>query len=159
MKKDNEITLIRTTAEDPQFVALVRLLDADLAILDGDDHDFYNQYNGLDQIKHVVLALHGEQAVACGSIKPFEDPDLHTAVEVKRMYTNENVRGRGLATSVLHELEKWASEMGYKRSLLETGKRMPDAIGLYKKCGYKIIPNYGQYRDVENSVCFEKPIK
>jgi hypothetical protein len=41
---------------------------------------------------------------------------------------------------------------------LETGKRQPEAIGLYKKNGYKLIPNYGQYAEVENSVCFEKEL-
>ena len=30
------------------------------------------------------------------------------------------------------------------------------AIALYKKKGYKHIPNYGQYAEMENSVCFEK---
>jgi putative acetyltransferase len=39
---------------------------------------------------------------------------------------------------------------------LETGKRQPEAIALYKKSGYKLIPNYGQYAAMDNSVCFEK---
>jgi hypothetical protein len=43
--------------------------------------------------------------------------------------------------------------------VLETGKRQPDAVALYKKCGYKQIPNYGQYIGMENSVCFEKWLK
>ena len=42
---------------------------------------------------------------------------------------------------------------------IETGKRQPEAIGLYKKKGYKLIPNYGQYAGTENSLCFEKEIK
>ncbi|HJZ39393.1 MAG TPA: hypothetical protein VJ203_03440 [Bacteroidales bacterium] len=40
--------------------------------------------------------------------------------------------------------------------MLETGKRQPEAIELYKKSGYKLTPNYGQYAGVENSLCFEK---
>jgi len=42
---------------------------------------------------------------------------------------------------------------------LETGKKQPEAIALYKKNGYKLIPNYGQYAEIENSVCFEKVVK
>jgi hypothetical protein len=42
--------------------------------------------------------------------------------------------------------------------VLETGKRQPEAIELYKKNNYKIIPNFGQYVNVENSVCFEKKL-
>ncbi len=59
----------------------------------------------------------------------------------------------------LAELEKWAAELGYNKCVLETGKKQPEAIALYKRSGYKIIPNYGQYIGIENSVCFEKAIR
>ena len=62
----------------------------------------------------------------------------------------------GIATQILTELEKWATELSFKKCVLETGKKQPEAIALYIKNGYKIIPNYGQYEGVENSVCFEK---
>jgi len=51
------------------------------------------------------------------------------------------------------------TELGYEKCILETGKKQPEAIALYKKNGYKLIPNYGQYAEVENSVCFEKEMK
>jgi GNAT superfamily N-acetyltransferase len=75
------------------------------------------------------------------------------------MYTLPESRGKGIASKVLTELETWAAELSYEKCILETGKKQPEAIGLYKKNGYKIIPNYGQYAEVENSVCFEKHIK
>ena len=68
-------------------------------------------------------------------------------------------RGRGVAGSILAELEKWAFELGYSSCRLETGKRQPEAIALYMRKGYQIIPNYGQYAEVENSICFEKKLK
>jgi len=68
------------------------------------------------------------------------------------------MRGRGIAQMALAELEKWAAELGYKKCILETGKRQPEAIRLYEKSGYKIIPNYGEYLNIENSVCFEKEL-
>jgi GNAT superfamily N-acetyltransferase len=80
-------------------------------------------------------------------------------MEVKRMFTLPECRGKGVATKVLDELEKWATELGYKKCILETGKRQPEAIALYKKNGYKRISNYGQYVAMENSVCFEKEMK
>ena len=79
-------------------------------------------------------------------------------MEVKRMYTLPEYRGKGLAAMVLSDLEKWASELAYKRCVLETGKRQPEAIKLYEKNGYQVTPNYGQYIGIENSVCFEKPL-
>jgi len=75
------------------------------------------------------------------------------------MYTSPESRGKGIATKVLAELEKWATELSSEKCVLETGKRQPEAIALYNKNGYKIIPNYGQYAEMENSVCFEKEIK
>jgi putative acetyltransferase len=74
------------------------------------------------------------------------------------MYTLPEFRGKGIAAMVLHELEKWAAELSFEKCVLETGKRQPEAIGLYTKSGYKTIPNYGQYARIENSVCFEKAI-
>ncbi len=81
---------------------------------------------------------------------------LPGAMEVKRMYTLPEYRGKGIAAAVLNELEKWAAELGCGRCVLETGMKQPEAIRLYEKSGYSVIPNYGQYAGLENSVCFEK---
>ena len=134
---------------------MVARLDKLLAELDGREHDFYNQYNKTDTIKHVVVAYSGELPVACGAIKEFDTETM----EVKRMFTADSHRGKGVATQVLAELEIWALELGYSRCILETGKRLPDAVRLYQKNGYLPIPNYGQYVAMENSICFEKKLK
>lgn len=148
------IKLIRTNSDNPDFIELVKLLDADLAKRDGEEHAFYDQFNKITHIKHAVVAYTEGLAVGCGAIKEFET----TAMEVKRMYTLPQHRGKGLATIVLTELENWATEMSYTSCVLETGKKQPEAIELYKKNGYRIIPNYGQYKGIENSVCFEKKL-
>ena len=72
------------------------------------------------------------------------------------MFTIDSHRGKGIGTQVLNELEKWVQELGYAKCILETGKRLPDAVRLYQKSGYRQIPNYGQYIQMENSICFEK---
>ena len=74
------------------------------------------------------------------------------------MYVNEKSRGKAHATVILKSLEEWAKELGYKKCLLETGIRQPEAIALYQKNKYQIIDNYGQYVGVQNSICFEKYI-
>lgn len=148
------IQITRTHSDNPDFAELVKQLDIDLAIRDGDEHAFYAQYNKIAAIKHVVVAYDNTIPVACGAIKAFDA----NAVEVKRMYCVPAGRGKGIATLVLHELEKWAKELGYKSCVLETGKMQPEAIRLYEKNGYQLIPNYGQYAGVENSLCFEKKL-
>lgn len=149
------IRIIRTNSDNRDFIQLVKHLDADLAERDGKDHSFYAQFNKIDKIKYVVIAYENDQPVGCGAIKEYT-PDT---MEVKRMYTSPESRGKGIASKVLGELEVWASELSYEKCILETGKKQPEAIGLYKKNGYKIIPNYGQYAEIENSLCFEKQIK
>ena len=148
------ISIIRTNSGNTDFVELVRHLDAELAERDGKDHSFYAQFNKIDMIKQVVVAYDDGQPVACGAIKEYEPG----TIEVKRMFTLPANRGKGIAARVLSELEKWAAEMNYSKCVLETGKKQPEAIRLYEKSGYKLIPNYGQYVGVENSVCFEKPL-
>jgi len=75
------------------------------------------------------------------------------------MYVSSQNRGKGIATKMLSELENWAIELSYEKGILETGKRQPEAIALYEKNDYKLIPNYGQYTAMENSVCYEKLLK
>ncbi|MGE5106506.1 MAG: GNAT family N-acetyltransferase [Sphingobacteriales bacterium] len=149
------IKIKRTDSDNPGFIQLVKLLDADLADRDGNDHSFYAQFNKIDTIKYVVVAYENDQPVACGAIKEY----AQNTMEVKRMYTSPGSRGKGIAGKILSELEIWATELGYEKCILETGKRQPEAIKLYKKNGYKIIPNYGQYATIENSICFEKKLK
>ena len=149
------LSLTRANSDFDDFIALVKKLDADLAIRDGADHSFYAQFNKVDKIRHAVVAYKDGLPVGCGAMKEFT-PE---AMEVKRMYTAPEGRGKGVATAVLTELENWAAELSYKKCVLETGKRQPEAIALYKKNGYNTIQNYGQYIGVENSVCFEKVLK
>jgi len=146
---------VRTNSEHQDFIDLVKLLDDDLALRDGEDHAFYNQFNSIDALKHAIVLYENDHPIACGAIKEVD----HSVVEVKRMYTLPKFRGKGLATKLLKELETWAQEMNYQKCILETGKRQPEAIQLYLKNNYHIIPNYGQYEGIENSVCFEKVLK
>lgn len=146
------IQLERTNSENEDFRLLVSELDKDLAIRDGDEHAFFAQFNKIDAIKHVVVAYHEGAAAGCGAFKEYS-PGI---AEIKRMYVPPTMRGKGIASAILAGLEYWAKEEGYAKCILETGKKQPEAIGLYKKCGYAIIPNYGQYAGVESSVCFEK---
>ena len=148
------INLIRTNSVNPDFIKLVKLLDEELAIVDLEDHFFYSQFNKIDNIRYVVVAYEDEKPSGCGAIKEY-DPDT---MEVKRMFVPTERRKKGIASAILNELENWAAEFSFTKCILETGKRQPEAIGLYKKNGYKQILNYGQYAGVENSVCFSKEL-
>jgi len=131
------INIIRTNSKNTDFRGLIFELDAYLKITDGDDHEFYNQFNTLEKIKNVVIAYQGKNAIGCGK---------------------KEHRGTKIASSILNSLEDWASEKGFIKCILETGNNQVAAINFYKKSGYKSIPNYGQYAQMDDSNCFEKLI-
>lgn len=146
--------ITRTDSQNPDFTGLVKKLDVGLAITDGDDHAFYNQFNKIDRIKYVILVYESGIAVGCGALKEYNSDTM----EIKRMFVDQESRGKGIASGILVELEIWAKELSYKRCILETGIRQTEAIGLYKKNGFSLISNYGQYAGLEGSLCFEKAL-
>lgn len=148
------MTIKRTTSDNPDFNSLVLYLDQYLAVLDGDDHAFYAQFNKSSLLKNALVCYKNDIHVGIGAYKEYDA----TTAEIKRMYTLPEYRGKGIAKAILNELEAWAEEEGYTTAILETGHLQKDAIGLYQKLGYKIIDNFGQYAGVENSVCMEKNI-
>lgn len=144
--------LKRTDSSHKDFQDLVKLLDADLAVRNGEDQAFFDQFNKLDTIKNCIVVYINEVPAACGAIKKFDEE----TVEIKRMYTHPNFRKKGLATAIVKELEKWAKELNYKKAVLETSLEQNEALSVYEKSGYERIPNYGQYIGIEKSVCYEK---
>ena len=148
------MNLIRTDSSNPDFLALVKLLDAELTILDGDQHDYYHLFNQVQGIKNVVVVYQNNEPCGCGAFKPFADNE----VEIKRMFVSPEHRNKGIAAAVLKELEDWAIALKFDGCVLETSCKLPGAIQLYKKWGYEMIPNYGQYKGVEFSVCMRKKL-
>ncbi len=148
------LTFIKTTFENTDFQQLVKSLDLSLSETDGEEHAFYHQFNGIEGLKYAIVCYENDLAIGCGVIKPFNKE----TVEIKRMYVKPEHQGKGIGSKILNELEKWASDLKYNTTILETGVRQPDAIALYKKNKYSITNNYGQYIGVKNSVCFKKNI-
>ncbi len=77
-------------------------------------------------------------AAGCGTVRRMDD----ATAEIKRMYVRPEVRGRGVARRILAGLESAALELGYRRIVLDTGDRMPEAQALYRSSGYDDIPDY-----------------
>lgn len=148
------MTTNRTDSSNTDFRNLVKLLDADLAVRNGDDHAFYDQFNKIDAIKNCIVIYIDKLPAACGAFKEFSED----TVEIKRMYTSPDFRKRGLATAIVKELESWARESGYSKAVLESSLEQNEALSVYEKSGYYRIPNYGQYVGVDKSVCYEKKL-
>ena len=144
--------ILRTDSSNIGFQHLVSLLDATLANHNGDDHNFFDQFNKIDTIKNCIVISVDTIPAACGAFKELSE-DI---VEIKRMYTHPDFRKRGLASAIVEELENWARELGFKKAVLETSIDLKNAISVYEQSGFYRIPNYGQYANIESSVCYEK---
>lgn len=144
--------IYRTNSSNEDFIKLVKLLDEYLAVCDGEEHPYYARFNKIDDLRYVIVVYENDEPAGCGAIKKYSE----SVMEIKRMYTLPKFRGKGIASKILSELEDWAGELQYSKCILETGKKQAEAIALYKKWGYRIIPNYAQYTGMENSLCFEK---
>ena len=145
------ITLTKTTSDNAEFKKLSSLFDEYLVDIDGEERDFFAFYNNV-HLDYVLLVNEGKEAIGCGAFKKFDDQ----TAEIKRMFVHPDHRGKGIASLILKELELWAKELHYVDFVLETSPKLEAAIALYKKTGYKIIPNFGQYIGVENSICMKK---
>jgi putative acetyltransferase len=144
----------RTNSDDPDFQKLTQALDVELCRIYNTQQADYEEFNRITDLPTVVLAYEDDIPVGCGCFKKYND----TTIEIKRMYVEPGVRGKGIASQIVGELETWALELKNIFAVLETGKKQPEAIAMYQKLGYSLTDRYGQYSDMDNSVCMRKQL-
>lgn len=154
--KGGKMRIVHTDGQDIDFIELCRLLDDYLNNIVGGEkqRSQYVQYNTLDDIHDVILIYDNNIPVACASFKAY---DQYIA-EVKRVFVRKEYRGQGLSKQIMSTLEERAKAKGFSKLILETGVPLIEAMSLYYKIGYKRIENYGQYKDMKDSICMEKMI-
>jgi ribosomal protein S18 acetylase RimI-like enzyme len=86
----------------------------------------------------LLVALRGTEPVGCGALK-FHDG---APAELKRMWVDASVRGRGLGRRMLADLERAAAEQGVEVVRLETNGTLVEAIALYRSNGYIEVPRF-----------------
>ncbi len=157
LAKTNNITskmkILKTTTADSNFLQLEKLLDAELRSEYPDTIDEYQPYNKFKAPIKSIIILKENQAIACGAMK-----ELGDHVEIKRMFVHPDHRRQGHSRTILLELEQWAKSLEYQYAILETGKKLFKPISLYQSTGYQIIPNYGPYINLKDSVCMKKKL-
>jgi GNAT superfamily N-acetyltransferase len=85
-----------------------------------------------------VLVVDRGRVVAGGGVRRLDDG----VGEIKRMFVLEDARGQGHARRLLEGLEAAAADLGYERLRLDTAQSMTTAMGLYRRAGYRDIPDY-----------------
>ncbi|MDD2675011.1 GNAT family N-acetyltransferase [Flavobacterium petrolei] len=151
---NDTVRISKTTSENPDFVNLIAALDKSLWERYPELKTNYWGNNILELNPNVIVVYLHEKPVACGCFKKYDK----NAIEIKRMFVSPEVRGMGLAQTILLELEGWAHDLGYSFSVLETLYKQKEAIALYQKTGYTIVDNYEPYVGLENSICMRKQI-
>jgi putative acetyltransferase len=152
METNMEISLVRVDNRNQDFQKLIVSLDEDLSRLYGPIQKDFAQFNTVDNIQDVVVAYIEGNPAGCGAFKAY---DAET-VELKRIFVSVEYRRRGIAGLILRELELMATAKGFGSAILETGVLQPQAIQMYRKAGFELIPNYDPYRESPNSVCMWK---
>jgi GNAT superfamily N-acetyltransferase len=145
-----------TNGEDKDFVSLCEMLDDNLNELVGGEKQRteYIQYNQLNHIHDVFIIYDEGLPVGCASFKYYDEG----IAEVKRVFVRKDYQGRGLSKLLMAQVERKARELNYRSMILETGKPLKSAIGLYTSLGYSVIENYGQYKNMPLSICMKKDI-
>ena len=85
-----------------------------------------------------LVAYLDRRAVGCGGLQRL---DPHTA-GIRRLFLDENGRGRGIGRRLLAELESHARRLGYKRVRLTTGDGQAEALRLFQTADYREIPPF-----------------
>lgn len=150
------LRFVKTDGQDEAFARLCVLLDENLEeIVNGKfDRKKYVKYNQRDSIHDVIVIYREGEAVGCGAYKFYDEE----TVELKRIYIDKSLRGMGAGKELLRRLEADAKIAGFQYAVLETGELLEEAMGLYRKMGYKVIPNYGQYVDMPESICMGRKL-
>jgi|ERR1035437_5763095 GNAT superfamily N-acetyltransferase len=103
---------------------------------------------------YFLVVKSGDINIASGAVNHING----TTCEIKRMFVKKEFRGKGLSNLVLNALEEFIRKGGYRRIILETGGKQPEAVSLYRKFGYSEIPCYGRHSLDPDSICFGKDL-
>ncbi len=147
----------RTDGKNKDFVENCRLLDMDLDRRVGKKikREKYEKYNQLDEIQEAIVVYNDNKAVGGGAIRRYNNEDI----ELKRVFVHTKYQEQGIGTKLVSLLIEWAAELGYKRIILETGELLEESCYVYKKLGFKVIPNYGPYVNMPESLCMARDLK
>ena len=152
----SKLVYLDTDGSNSDFELLCEKLDQALDELVGGkiQRSQYEQYNQKESIHDVIVVYRDNVPVACGGYKMYDEGQA----ELKRIYVEPSCREMGLGSELVRRLEAKAKMQGFRWCILETGDLLEAAYHIYKKLGYKVIPNYGQYADIEESICMERKI-
>jgi putative acetyltransferase len=107
----------------------------------------------------LVVARVDDVAAGCGGLMPLDPVNGAAALEVKRVMVRPRYRGGGVAQALMTRLEALARERGAQALVLMCGPRQPEALRLYRRCGFVVRPPYGRHAEHPLSIFLEKRLR
>jgi len=138
----------------PDGAALRAAMEREMVERYGEDLEPGAKPTAADVAVFLVARDRAGAAVGCGALRRLGDG----AVELKRMYVRPGARRLGAGAALLAALEAAAQRLGASTVRLETGPGQPEAIALYERAGYRPIPCWGAYAELEGTLCFERAL-
>ena len=152
-----DMDYVRTDGKNEDFIENCRLLDMDLDRRVGKQikREKYAKFNQLDEIREAIVVYDDGKPVGGGAIRRYDDE----TVELKRVFVHNEYQGQGIGSRLVSLLIEWAAQLGYRRMILETGELLVESCAVYRKLGFTVIPNYGPYADMPESLCMAREIR
>lgn len=149
------MSIAQESPDQPDVIALITELDTYQDTLYPPEARYALDLASLMQahVTFVVARDDEGRAVGCGAAVLGD-----RFGELKRMYVRPEVRGSGVAQSVLDMLERAALTAGCTELLLETGPYQLQAIAFYEKQGYRRRGAFADYPEHPMSVFMGKPL-
>jgi putative acetyltransferase len=117
-----------------------------------------NHLEGVEALQQAnvlfVGACIGEDLAGCGAVKTLSDDGVYG--EIKRVFVPPHYRGRGISRAIMAFLEQHLIGRGVRIARLEMGAQQPQAMGLYRRLGYRERPPFGKYQPDPLSLFMEK---
>ena len=107
-------------------------LEPDLAGTDQDIADIEASYTGRGGVFEILQDTDGNLLGTAGLF-----PIDSQTIELRKMYFDKSLRGRGFGRLMLSRLIEKARELGYQKIYLETAKILKEAVALYEKFGFQ----------------------
>jgi uncharacterized protein YdhG (YjbR/CyaY superfamily)/ribosomal protein S18 acetylase RimI-like enzyme len=101
----------------------------------------------------VLVARRSGQSLGCGAVKLGEP----SVAEIKRLWVSPRVRGQGIGSRILAELESRAATAGKQVVRLDTNGALAEALALYRRRGYHEVPPFNAERFADH--WFEKDLE
>ena len=96
-------------------------------------------YNDIEKFSDIFLCLlSGDNVVGTVGLKKINDD----TVELKALYLLKDLRGQGLGSELIKCVIDKAKELGYRSMVLDSKSQYKEALGLYKKMGFKLTDRY-----------------